>query len=114
MATKTVRIKLEQGPSGPNDRKFVYTPANPVTLSWKKNTRKIQWLFNGTFSIHIMEPSPFKKSRYSGNGKIEVTLFNRSVLAGGLQNRAIKYFVAVCDPDTDRVWTDDPILIIEP
>lgn len=116
MAVRPIEISLAKGPSGSKDRIIRYNKKTPFGLSWKNNRKTIKWKCSHRFSIHISDPSPLEKNRYSGKGSITAKLKpkNKFEFHPGEHSRVVKYSVSVYDPKTDRIWTDDPSMIIEP
>ena len=72
----------------------------------------IEWICDGEgfFAVHIGWNSPLEKGRYrNGQGKRISAHVPKDAPKGRYE-----YFVAVFDPRSEQVWTDDPEFIIKP
>ncbi|UCG50725.1 MAG: hypothetical protein JSW58_11010 [Candidatus Latescibacterota bacterium] len=62
------------------------------------------------FAVHIGWNTPFEKGRDRAKGGETIYLhLKKDALPG-----EYKYLVAVYDPKTEEIWTDDPYFIIKP
>jgi len=69
---------------------------------------KIEWICeNGyDFAVHLSRYSPLNKGRFRGKKSFSADVKNDA------ERGIYKYFVAVYDGE--KIWTDDPVLIIPP
>ncbi|MFQ6081842.1 MAG: hypothetical protein ACE5WD_00600 [Candidatus Aminicenantia bacterium] len=72
----------------------------------------IEWVCTNeyTFTVHMGWGTPLGKGRSQTSQK---GIIRETVRENALNGR-YKYFVAVYDKKRDKIWTDDPELIIEP